>query len=167
MSHWYLIHTKPKQELRAKEHLENQGINCYLPIMSVEKVLRGKRQEVEEVMFKNYIFIELEHDDGNWSKVRSTRGVRDFVRFGLKVAKVPLSVINQLHNQLQSLDLKIIQTNAPKVGEKVKVTDGAFKDLEGIFQTKNGDERSIILLNILNNSVEMDISNQDVIKLEN
>ena len=36
--HWYLIHTKPRQELRALENLERQGYECYLPLLPTEKI---------------------------------------------------------------------------------------------------------------------------------
>lgn len=162
---WYLIQSKPKQQLRAIEQLENQGVSCFCPMITIEKVIRGKRQSVSEPLFSNYLFIELSSDDINWSKIRSTRGVRDFVRFGTEVAKVPKSLIEQVRIDTADIDPNVIDSNAPKSGEKVKVTEGVFKGLEGIYKAKNGEERSFVLLNILNKPVSMDISNKDMHKV--
>lgn len=165
MSSWYLIASKPKQEFRAKENLENQRVKVFLPEIELEKVIRGKRQLVTEALFPNYLFIQLDDADSAWSKIRSTRGVRDFIKFGLKVAKVPDTIIQALSQDLQRLDISAVSSNAPKEGEKVKILEGAFKDFEGIFKKSNGEERSIIMINILHKIVELDLSNSDVIKL--
>ncbi len=166
MSQWYLIQAKPKQEARAKEHLENQGVECFYPTIEIEKIVRGKRQKRLEPLFHNYIFIKLDDADSAWSKIRSTRGVRDFVRFGKDIAKVPVLLIKKIKKDTANFDPDTLESNVPKPGDKVRVTEGAFKDLEGIYRTKNGEERSIILLDLLSQSVEIEVSNRDVIKVE-
>ena len=154
---WYLINSKPKQELRAEEHLKNQGINNILPTIEIEKIIRGKRQKVSEPLFPGYLFVELETNGQDWSKIRSTRGVRDFVRFGGVPGRVPDSVLEQL--KLLDTSETQLETNAPKAGEKIIITEGPFKDLEGIYKISNGEERSIVLLTILGKVTEMELEN--------
>ncbi|WP_251360164.1 transcription/translation regulatory transformer protein RfaH [Kangiella sp. TOML190] len=166
MTSWYLIQAKPKQQAKAKEHLDNQGIENFYPTIEIEKIIRGKRQKVLEPLFANYIFVRLDDEAIGWSKIRSTRGVRDFVRFGSQVAKVPEPLIESIKQDVSSLTAESIESNVPKVGEKVKITDGVFKDLEGIYKAKNGEERSIILLTVLNKVTELEILNTQVAKLE-
>ncbi len=43
---WYAIHAKPKQEQRALENLERQGFEAWLPLITVEKLRRGRLTEV-------------------------------------------------------------------------------------------------------------------------
>ena len=38
---WYLIHTKPRQEVCALENLQRQGYECYLPQLVLEKLRNG------------------------------------------------------------------------------------------------------------------------------
>lgn len=167
MSHnnksWYLVNSKPRQELRAEEHLKNQSINCVLPLIEIEKIIRGKRQSISEPLFPGYLFVELQTNGQDWSKIRSTRGVRDFVRFGGVPGKVPESVLEQL-KVLKTTDATI-ETNAPKTGDTVVITDGPFKDLEGVFKISNGEERSIVLLTILGKVTEMELENTKLQKL--
>lgn len=164
---WYLLHTKPKQESRAKEHLENQGVKCFFPQVEIEKVVRGKRKAVLEVLFPNYIFAYLDGNTVAWSSVRSTRGVRDFVKFGLQLARVPEAIIIGLQNKLlgdDSLLSSELTSSTPQTGDMVTILDGAFKDLNGIFQRPIGEERSIVLLTILNKATEIEVDNRTVIK---
>ena len=55
--HWYLVHTKPRQEVVALLNLERQGYECYLPLIRVERVRRHFAQIVTEAMFPRYRFI--------------------------------------------------------------------------------------------------------------
>lgn len=58
--HWYVIHTKPRQEKRALLNLEQQGYECYLPMITVEKLRKGVLSVVEEPLFARYLFIRLD-----------------------------------------------------------------------------------------------------------
>ncbi|HFD0470199.1 TPA: transcription termination/antitermination NusG family protein [Yersinia enterocolitica] len=50
MKHWHLLYCKRGQLLRAKEHLERQEVNCWTPIVTIEKIMRGKRIETTEAI---------------------------------------------------------------------------------------------------------------------
>ena len=50
-SSWYVIHTKPRQEQRALTNLQQQGYRCYLPMITLEKLARGRLNLVEEPLF--------------------------------------------------------------------------------------------------------------------
>ncbi len=59
------------------------------------------------VLFLGYIFIYLDEHNENWSPIRSTKGVINFVRFGLNFAKVPEHIIEYIRvNQANSEKLK-------------------------------------------------------------
>jgi transcriptional antiterminator RfaH len=48
--HWYLIHTKPRQESIAVENLQQQGYTSYSPLFNVEKIRRGKLAVVLQIL---------------------------------------------------------------------------------------------------------------------
>ena len=56
---WVVAQTKPRQENKAKINLNNQGYTCYLPIIERKKFLRDNWVTFKEVLFSNYIFIDL------------------------------------------------------------------------------------------------------------
>ncbi|MBF4190081.1 hypothetical protein ISX56_27700, partial [Serratia ureilytica] len=49
MESWYLLYCKRGQLLRAQEHLERQQVNCLSPIITLEKIVRGKRIAVGNI----------------------------------------------------------------------------------------------------------------------
>lgn len=160
---WYLVHTKSRQEDTAITNLERQNYRCYMPMIHLEKIRRGKSVVVEEPMFPSYVFVQLENsgsDNGSgkgqsWTPIRSTLGVRDLVRFGGQSPKVDPDLIAAL------LEREQLQQTTPQalfsVGDKVIVTEGAFAGLEAIYQTADAESRSMILLNLLNKPVQLRI----------
>ena len=61
--HWYLVHTKPRQEKCALENLQRQGFHCYLPTLPSEKIRQGVLMVADEPLFPRYLFIRLGQGD--------------------------------------------------------------------------------------------------------
>ena len=154
---WYLVHTKARQEDTAITNLQRQNFRCYMPMLYVEKVRRGKPVVVAEPMFPSYVFVQLDTSGQgqSWSPIRSTLGVRELVKFGGHPPKVDAELINALHEREQ------LQQSNPQAlfaaGDKVVITDGPFAGIEAIYQTADAERRSMILLSMLNKPVPMRI----------
>lgn len=145
MAQWYLIQCKPRQEVRAEENLRNQHFPCYCPLHSVEKVHKGKRTVTQQPLFPGYLFINLCKLTDSWHSIRSTRGVRRLVTFADQPLAVPDEIIDDLQARLASIGDKPLFEE----GTQVTITEGPFKDLDAIFCKADGEERAIILLNLL------------------
>ncbi len=162
MKSWYLLYCKRGEQLRAKGNLENQGVECYYPEVMVEKVLRNKRKTVKEPLFPSYVFICFDVDLGpSFTSIRSTRGVVDFVRFGAH----PKCINEQMVNDLKSLEeqeLLVVKKQVPQKGEPMVVTGGQFSGIEAVYQEPDGETRSIMLVKMLNQNVELSIENKDL-----
>ncbi len=76
--HWYLVHTKPRQEKCALENLQRQGFQCYLPTLPAEKLRQGVLTVADEPLFPRYLFIRLGQGDSakSWAPIRSTKGCK-------------------------------------------------------------------------------------------
>ena len=58
MKAWYLVYCKPKNEVRAVQNLEMQGIETFLPMCIESKKLRSGEKTVQKVpLFPSYLFI--------------------------------------------------------------------------------------------------------------
>ena len=157
MRNWYLIKTKPRQENVAIKNLENQEYSTYCPTVTINNN--------HIVLFPGYLFIYLDKKKENWSPIRSTKGVVNFVRFGLNFAQVPDTVIKFLKaNQLINKE-KLKNLNRFKSGDKVQITDGIFKNCVAIFKSSKADERVILLMNLLGQQQAITIKQESVIGL--
>jgi transcriptional antiterminator RfaH len=147
MSRWYVIQCKPREERRALENLERQGFACYLPTVVVETLRHGLRRDVPEPLFPGYLFIDLDELSDNWHPIRSTRGVIGLVRFREYPVPVPDEIIGRIRERFARDNPRISYL---KPGERVRITQGLFAEVEGIFVAHDGHERVVLLMNILN-----------------
>ncbi len=162
MKRWYLLYCKRGEQLRAKVHLENQGVECYYPEVTVEKILRGKRQWVKEPLFPCYMFIRFDYENGpSFTTIRSTRGVADFIRFGAHPKELQGDLVYELR-QLDVEEQSSAASTSPKKGQVLKVIGGQFSGIEAIYQEPDGEKRSIMLIKLINQPVSMSIDNKNL-----
>lgn len=162
MESWYLLYCKRGQMLRAKEHLERQAVHCLSPMIALEKLVRGKRTQVNEPLFPNYLFIEFDPEAIHTTTISATRGVSHFVRFGSLPATVPQDVIVAL--QTQAIET-LPDPELPQPGDRVLITAGTFEGLKAIFTEPDGEARSMLLLNLLNKQIVRSMDNKQFQKL--
>jgi transcriptional antiterminator RfaH len=158
---WYLIQTKPRQEARAQEHLQRQLFECYRPVKHGEKK-RASRGAAEEELFPGYLFIRMDQTNDNWYPIRSTRGVARIVTFG----GMPIPVKDDLIEQIRQRLLAPLPQTAFQQGEAVRITAGGFSDVEAIFLAADGDERAVILLNLLHREQKVTLPVSSLTRME-
>ena len=157
MKKWYLIKTKPRQEKIAIANLENQKYRVYCPFA----LINNKSQ----FLFPGYLFIHLDNESQDWSPIKSTKGVLNFVRFGINFAKIPDKVIDLITQNEKNTANKIKNINDFKKGDKVQINDGVFKSCIAIFQSIKSDERVLILLNLLGQEQTLNINKKSLVRL--
>ncbi|WP_068714280.1 transcription/translation regulatory transformer protein RfaH [Vibrio tritonius] len=162
MKRWYLLYCKRGEQMRAKLHLENQGVDCYYPEVVVEKIVRNKRQKVKEPLFPSYVFVRFDYEQGpTFTAVRSTRGVVDFIRFGATPKELNGELISEL-KLVEEEHQQFVEDSGPLKGQVIEVTGGQFAGIEAIYQEPDGETRSIMLIKLINQNVEISVANRDL-----
>ncbi|MCC5857219.1 MAG: transcription/translation regulatory transformer protein RfaH [Ectothiorhodospiraceae bacterium] len=147
---WYAVQAKPRQDARAETHLRNQGYEVFRPLIRVRKRRAGGMQQVVESMFPRYLFVRLCDLTENWAPIRSTRGVAGLVRWGDHVPTVPEGVIADLRGRMSDDGCVDLTGEADfRPNEKVRITEGVFAGYEGLYQARSGEERVVVLLEIM------------------
>ena len=152
--HWYLLQTKFNQEKKAAQELRQQNISVFLPLHRLEKIIGGNKVIKEEPLFSRYLFAWLDVENTNWTSIRSTRGISNFVAFGSGPAIVDQAIIKEL----KKIDL-LPEESYFKAGEKIRVSSGSLKGLSAIYQTADGSSRSYILLEFMRQNQYLSINN--------
>ena len=142
---WYVINTKPKQEFRALEQLENQGFECFLPTVLVSRACRGDTLPFAEPLFSRYLFVRLAAEGRSWGPIRSTRGVTSMVAFGGRYATLPDAYVEALRRAPPVL----INPYGFKAGEEVRVMQGPFCGMVGIYTLPDGNARAYLLMELM------------------
>lgn len=151
--HWYLVHTKPRQERCALDNLERQGYQCYLPTIPSEKLRQGLLTVLSEPLFPRYLFIRLGQGQSvkSWTPIRSTKGVSRLVTFGSEPARVDDRLIEAL--QMQEATLQATPERLFESGERVRLTEGPFAGIEGLYQMADGERRVMVLIELMSKPV--------------
>lgn len=146
---WFAVRTKPKKEIVARDHLENQGIKVYLPLVSTRIAHARKVSWQPRPFFVGYLFVHLGRNEQRWTSIRSTPGVLAPVRFGNFYPPLPDEAIKMLQSSHDENGFITI-SSVPKVpfepGEPVRLRDSSLKGLEGVFVEMRGEERALVLL---------------------
>ena len=154
---WYLVQSKPRNELRALENLVRQGYETYLPLMEVERLQRGKLLKKMEPLFPRYLFLHLEEGNDNWGPIRSTMGVAGLVRFGQAYAVVSDEVMEAVRERTQDIKKSLFES-----GDTIRVVSGPLLGLEGVFQIADGEQRSFVLLEFMQKQQRVSVSTADL-----
>lgn len=158
--HWYVVQCRANQNGRAVDNLANQGFHCYNPQLQVEQLRAGKRTSKREALFPGYVFVRLGDQTQGRHKIRSTRGVQKLVAFGGYPAPISGGVIAAL----QQAENTHAEQPAIRQGDKLRISDGPFANLEATFVRFDGQERVIVLLNILQQQQQLQLSVSSVTK---
>ncbi len=155
---WYVLQSRPRQEKRALQNLQNQGFECLLPLYTRERLLRGKRKEVEEPLFPRYLFVHLDQITSNWYALRNTYGVTNIVRFG----QIPAAIGDEIVAKFAQCDPA--DRHLFKSGDTVNIGSGPFAGLEGIYDQDDGEQRVIILLDFMSKQQRLSLPVGDITK---
>ncbi len=160
--HWYALYTKPRHEFKAEEQLRGCGIEYFLPKITRLKQWSDRKKKVTEPLFSGYIFVRGNEKDRllaleQYAIVRS-------IFFEGAPAIVPDWQIENLQKMLENgTDIKV--TEQLKIGTKVKIISGPFKDVEGIvYQTPNQEQMLAITIDLLRRSVVVKIPANSLIE---
>ncbi len=158
---WFAVYTKPRQEHIALMNLERQSFECYLPITENPNQ-RGStpNKTSHEPLFPRYLFLGASPEMQNLAAVRSTRGVVGLVRAGCELIRIPAAIITGLKARMdQATGMIALDSTVLNNGDKVRVFDGPFAEVEGVFKEHRGRTRSLLLLEILGRqtAVEIDV----------
>ncbi|MDO8298689.1 transcription/translation regulatory transformer protein RfaH [Lacisediminimonas sp.] len=161
--HWYVIHTKPRQERRAWQNLVQQGYECYLPLMPRMKLRAGDAAIVEEPLFPRYLFVQL--DDSltgkGWAPIRSTKGVSRLVTFGAEPATVSDDLLGALRRRQDAARPAPLYA----AGDQVRIATGAFSGLDAVYLMDDGERRAMVLIELLNRPLTVNVPRAIVRKI--
>ena len=159
MWRWYLVHTKPQGEANAKSNLERQDYEIYYP--RVLQTVRCRQQWREHIrpLFPRYLFLRLDEGGQSLKPSHSTLGVTTIVRFGSRYAIVPDDIIADLQMRADAASgLHRLSADPSLVpGTSVRVLEGPFEGLAGVFECDKGNDRVLVLLKLLGHEARVQV----------
>lgn len=138
---WFVLQTYSGYENKVKENLLQRAqtynmleniLRVEIPTQTVQVEKKGQMKEIEENRFPGYVLVEMVMTDEAWFVVRNTPNVTGFVgSHGNRSKPTPLleeeirAILASMGQSVQEFNLDI------KVGDIVRIVDGAFSGYEG------------------------------------
>ena len=149
---WYLVHTQPNSERRAKLHLGGQGFRTHFP--TIQKTIRHARQlrTVRAPLFPRYIFLILDLGRDRWLSVQSTVGVSCLYSCEDRPVPVPEGIVETLIANTDEANLALF-TSGLTTGQSVRILSGPFANFVGRLERLDAAGRIRVLLDMMGTAV--------------
>jgi transcriptional antiterminator RfaH len=154
---WYAVYTRPQAEATALQNLLRQGYRAYLPRYRTEIRHARRRQTVLRPLFPRYLFAGIDRGSMPWRPILSTFGVAGMVRAGDEPKPVARQVIEALREREAAGAFDRLGRSELRLGELVRVSAGAFRDMIGRLAELRDQDRVVVLLEILGRTVPAQI----------
>jgi transcriptional antiterminator RfaH len=125
---WFVLYTKPQQELKVCERLNKIAIEAYCPAKEEIRQWSDRKKKTTVPLIKSYVFVRIEAEERQ--KVFDVPGVVRYLFWMGQPAIAYEKEIEALKNSfLKPYSSIKVETLAP--GERMKITSGPFNEKEG------------------------------------
>lgn len=158
-SFWWAVYTRHQHEKTVARLLSGKGIEVFLPLYDSRRRWKDRAKLLSLPLFPCYLFVR---GGADWRlPILSTPGVHALLTFGDVIARVPEREIQAIRRSVES-PLPVQPHPFIERGIRVRVTRGALEGLEGVFVRTKSQHRLVLSVDLLAQSVGVEISASDV-----
>jgi transcriptional antiterminator NusG len=173
---WYIIQTYSGYEDKAKvaleerikaEKLTDEFGEIYIPTETVTEVKGGERKEKERKFYKGYIFVNMNLNEQTWHVIKNAPKVVGFPGEQTDPTPVPPEEVKGIAQKIEEGSLQTEPLHDFKTGDKVRITEGNFKDFNGTIEEVDEEkERLQVFVEIFGRPTSVEFEFNQVEKVE-
>jgi transcription antitermination factor NusG len=156
---WWALYTRHQHEKSVADILESKGFEVFLPLYESARRWKDRTKVLSLPLFPCYVFVRGGLD--RKLQVLTTPGIHMILYHGEKVATIPEPEISALQRAVQN-SFRVEPHPFLKCGMRVRVVRGALEGVEGILTRKKNMYRLILAVNMLAQSVAVEVHAADV-----
>ncbi len=158
---WYVVHAQTRKEGEVKTALQRQGLEIFLPMVTVPSRRRDRKVNLHVPLFPGYLFIRTQLDITVFHKIIKTRHVFCLLGNG-KSGRVPEVEVEAIR-AIVSGDRPYYPWRFLEKGKKVRVISGPFTGVEGIVLQQHQQKRRLVVgVEIFRRSVAVELDDEAV-----
>jgi len=161
---WFALYTRSRFEKQVATMLERKRLPVFLPLRMEVHRWQDRYQKVEVPMFRGYVFVQFDPDSPERMAVMRTAGVVRIVGFGPKDVEVPAEQIASLR-RLSEQGALLHPHRFLRVGQRVKIANGALAGMEGILVRIKKQDRLVVCVDAIRQAVAVELAGYEVIPL--
>ena len=156
---WWAVYTKHQHEKSVAEMLSGKGFEVFLPLHESMRRWKDRQKLLSLPLFPCYVFVR-----GLLSRrlqVVTTPGIHMVLSKGEQIEVIPENEIDAIRRAVLG-SYRIEPHPFLKVGERVRVTRGSLEGVEGILVRKKNLYRLVLSVDMLAQSVGVEVAASDV-----
>jgi len=128
MKNWFVLYTKPRQELKVVDELSKIGINSYCPTVKMIKQYSDRKKKIEKPLIPSYIMVYIEE-----SKRKSVFSIPGIVRYLFWLGKPAMVHENEINIMKKHLEGVYSSISISKliIGQMYKISEGPLAGNKG------------------------------------
>jgi transcription antitermination factor NusG len=156
---WWALYTRHQHEKTVAEMLAAKGFDVFLPLYESTRRWKDRTKVLSLPLFPCYVFVRggLERK----LQVVTTPGIHMILYRGDRVATISVSEIEAIQRAVSG-SYRVEPHPFLKCGMKVRVIRGALEGVEGILVRKKNQCRLILSVDMLTQSVAVEVHSADV-----
>jgi transcription antitermination factor NusG len=161
MGNWYAVQTRSRHEKAVAYRLGEQGIMTFLPTIREEHRWSDRKKIVELPLFSCYVFVKVPPTNEDRLRVVRTDGVFQIVGVRGEGTPIPQEQIDSIQTLLAN-ELPFTAYPFLKIGQRVRVKNGALAGIEGVLVGRSGERMLVISVDVIQRSMAVRIEGYDV-----
>jgi len=158
-SDWWALYTRHQHEKTVATMLSAKGFEVFLPLYESTRRWKDRSKMITLPLFPCYVF--LLGGVNRRLQVVTTPGVHMILLCGERVAVIPEAEIQAIRRAVEG-PFHVEPHPFLKCGERVRVTRGSLEGVEGILVRKKNLYRLVLSVDMMAQSVAMEIDASDV-----
>ncbi len=157
---WCAVYTRHQHEKTIGEMLKAKGFEIFVPLYESTRRWKDRRKVLSLPLFPCYVFVRGAHE--RRLQVLTTPGVHMIISRGEQIATIPDGEIEAIRRTVEK-DLRVEPHPYLRCGERVRVVRGSLEGVEGILARKKSLYRLVLSVDMLAQSVSVEIDALDVV----
>lgn len=128
MKKWFVLYTKPNQEIKVVNDLSQMGIKCYCPTTKVIKQYSDRKKKILNPLMPSYVLVYI--NESNRNDVFSVSGVVRYLFWLGKPAIIRENEVELMKRYLKGVYESVSLTNFTK-GQLYRISEGILSGKTG------------------------------------
>ena len=151
---WYALYARSRHEKVVDDLLRRKGIETFLPVRKIKRRWSDRVKLIEEPLFKGYLFVHAPLR--RRIEILQTKGVVRFIGHGPLPTPVQDKDLMAIRTFMEN-DIAVDPFPYLKEGQRVVVSTGPFRGVEGFLVLKKTKYRLVISLDLIMQSASIEV----------
>lgn len=158
---WYVMQTKPRNEIKVYNNIEYRGIEAYLPLVEKIRIWSDRKKKIREPLFSGYIFVRACESE-RINAIKDNSGAVRYIYFENRPAVVTEKEIDIIKFALLEPEKISVEEKHIKKGDVVTINHGIFKGMKGYVNEIRGNYKLTVNLEEFSYSVSIILNSNEV-----